>query len=721
MSISQAPVYVDTDFAWTMFHQDPSHTGSTQALAPSSSSPLWNVTTAGSVLSSPIVSRGVVYVGSSDTRLYAINESSGGVLWTWKTGGAVTASPAESNGVLYVASQDQVLYALTASSGLLRWSSAQIAPLVSSPTVVDGRLFIGTQYSASAGSARVLALNATSGAALWSYAWAASINSSPAVDQGRVFVGTSNGWVLALAEISGGLLWRYQAGTSQVSSPAVEGGTVYVSTSSNRILGLDSATGLLRWSQGFGGASNPTPSSPAVGGGRVFFGTGRSQIVALNSTTGSVLWTTVTGGAVSSSPALTQDTVLVGSNDGRLYAVSVSNGASRWTFATGGAVVSSPALSDGLAFVGSQDGRLYAIGPPPPVLQISVTASPLVIRPGLSTIVSITVSANSVPQSGVFLSFTSSLPSNTIGPIYQGSGVYVVSYTAPVVGSGTLVFFTVAGSKPGFVAGTGQGSVIVESLSYFTVYLSASSRTISPLGNATLMLQLLNSSLPVMGADISAQSTVGGEFSDVVDLGNGNYSVTFSPPARDFSEPTSVTVVLAASKPGFSPVLAGVQLVVFGLKGQPSGLPQFPMWPIVLVGAMVGVSAMGAYWFKGRDRPERVRPLERSLEFREALLRAVDTSFDMVGQNVCRAIMETVEYRYGVRREEIPEKLDLLHAGLVETLGTGASLVEGLVLKRLYMELDMEMPSTIEEDFITFVNNTYAAFLKPKKRKKNSF
>lgn len=721
MRISQAPVYVDTDFPWTMFHRDPSHTGSTQALGPSSGTLLWNVTTGGSVVSSPIVSQGIVYVGSSDTRLYAINESSGGVLWTWKTGAAVAASPAESNGVLYVASQDQVLYALTSSSGQLRWSSAQIAPLVSSPTVVDGRLFIGTQYRASAGVARVLGLNATSGATLWSYDWAASINSSPAVDQGRVLVGTSNGWVLALDENSGGLLWRYQAGTSQVSSPAVEGGTVYVTTSSNRILALDSATGLLRWSQGFGGASNPTPSSPAVGGGRVFFGTGRSQIVALNSTTGSVIWTVVTGGPVSSSPALTQDTVLVGSSDGRLHAISVSNGASKWRFTTGGAVVSSPALADGLAFVGSQDGRLYAIGPAPPVLRISVTASPLVIRIGLSTIVSITVSANSVSQSGVFLSFTPSLPSNVSGPLYQGSGLYVASYTAPVVGSGTLVVFAVAGSKPGFVSGTGQGSVIVEPPSFFTVYLTASSHTVSPLGNATLMLQLSNGSLPVVGATISAQSTVGGEFSSVVDLENGNYTVTFSPPARDFSQPTSVTLILAASKPGFSPVLAGVQLVVFGLKGQPSGLPQFPLWPIALVGAIVGVSAMGAYWFKGRERPEKVRPLERSLEFRGALLRAVDTSFDMVGQNVWRAIMETVEYRYGLRREEFPEKLDVLHAGLVETLGTGASLVEGLVLQRLYAELDMELPSTIEEDFVTFVNNTYAAFLRPKKRKKNSF
>lgn len=89
-----------------------------------------------------------------------------------------------------------------------------------------------------------------------------------------------------------------------------------------------------------------------------------------------------------------------------------------------------------------------------------------------------------------------------------------------------------------------------------------------------------------------------------------------------------------------------------------------------------------------------------------ALLRAVDSAFEMVGQNVWRVIMETLEFRYGVRREEFPEKLDLVHEGLVRALGTGASMLEMLILKRLYAELDMDMPSMIGQDFVASVNST---------------
>lgn len=718
LRVAQMPSYVETDFPWSMFHRDPSHSGFTQAVAPRSGSLLWNVTTGGAVSSSPIVVQGTVYVGSSDTRLYAVNESSGRVFWTWKTGAAVTASPAESNGVLYVASQDQVLYALSASSGLLRWSSAQIAPLLSSPTVADGMLFMGTQYSVPAGTAMVVALNATSGANVWSYNWPASVSSSPAVDQGRVYVGTSNGWVVTLNETSGGLLWTYQASTGQISSPAFAGGSVYIGTSSNRILALDGASGGLKWIQSFGGVANPAPSSPAVGVGRVFFGTGKGQLVALNATTGTVLWTVATGGAVSSSPAVTQDTVLVGSNDGKLYALNLSNGALRWTFTTGGPVVSSPSLADGLVFFGSQDGRAYALGPPPPVLRVSVGVSPLVVRAGLPATVSIIVTANSVAQSDVSLTFTPSLASNTTGPISQGAGLYTSNYTAPPVGSRTLVVFTAVGSKPGFVGGSGQGSVIVEPPSPLTVNLAASPLAISPGGNATLMLQLLNGSSPVVGATVSAQSPMGGQFSGVADLGNGNYTVRYSPPDRDFKEPTPFTVFVVATKPGFMTVSTAAQLLVYGLKGQPRELPQFPFWPVVAVGVLVGVSAFGGFWFKGRDRREKPRPLERSLEFREALLRAVDSAFELVGPNVWKAIMRTVEGSYGVRREEIPDKLEAFHTGLVETLGQGAPMAERLILKRLHAELGMEMVSNVAEDFVATVWDLQALILDPKKSKR---
>ena len=63
------------------------------------------------------MANGVVYIGSFDHNVYALNASTGALLWSYATGDVVTSSPAVANGVVYVGSQDNNLYALNASTG----------------------------------------------------------------------------------------------------------------------------------------------------------------------------------------------------------------------------------------------------------------------------------------------------------------------------------------------------------------------------------------------------------------------------------------------------------------------------------------------------------------------------------------------------------------------------------------------------------------------------
>ncbi len=60
----------------------------------------WGLTTGSVVLSSPAVSNGVVYVGSDDGNVYALNATTGMKVWNYTTGGEVYSSPAVSNGVV---------------------------------------------------------------------------------------------------------------------------------------------------------------------------------------------------------------------------------------------------------------------------------------------------------------------------------------------------------------------------------------------------------------------------------------------------------------------------------------------------------------------------------------------------------------------------------------------------------------------------------------------
>jgi hypothetical protein len=66
----------------------------------------------GQVFSSPAVANGVVYVGSDDSNVYALNATTGAKLWGFTTGYWVYSSPAVANGTVYVGSVDGNVYAI---------------------------------------------------------------------------------------------------------------------------------------------------------------------------------------------------------------------------------------------------------------------------------------------------------------------------------------------------------------------------------------------------------------------------------------------------------------------------------------------------------------------------------------------------------------------------------------------------------------------------------
>jgi outer membrane protein assembly factor BamB len=65
--------------------------------------------------SSPAVANGVVYIGSNNGYIYALNAASGIQLWNYSTSNPVWSSPAVVNGVVYIGSTDGNVYALRVS------------------------------------------------------------------------------------------------------------------------------------------------------------------------------------------------------------------------------------------------------------------------------------------------------------------------------------------------------------------------------------------------------------------------------------------------------------------------------------------------------------------------------------------------------------------------------------------------------------------------------
>ena len=266
---------------------------------------------------SPAVADGVVYIGSTDSNLYAFDAAgiSGCAgsprvctpLWTAPTGSFITSSAAVVDGTAYVQSQDGNLYAFDAAG-----------------------------VSGCAGVPKVCA-------PLWTASTGSVSSSSPTVANGVVYIGSSNGDLYAFdaAGASGcagtpkvcSPLWTAPAGGDLVSSPAVADGIVYIGSNEPGPGGTFTDGYLYAFdAAGASGCSGtpticlplwrahtgPTSSSPTVADGAVYIGSalGGSAnglgFAAFDAASGDVLWATSVAGSVNSSPAVADGVVYVG-------------------------------------------------------------------------------------------------------------------------------------------------------------------------------------------------------------------------------------------------------------------------------------------------------------------------------------------------------------------------------------------------------------------------
>ena len=205
---------------------------------------------AGVVESSPLLVDGVLYFGTFDDHLYALNARTGRVRWKFETGDDVKGGPVYGRGVVYFGSYDGKVYAVGARTGKLRWESE----------AQGGLRGAGNFYA------------------------------TPALAYGRVYIGNTDGKVYAFGARSGELLWSKSTGGYVYSSPAVANETVYVGSYDGHLYALDAATGDVRWSFD---AKGPISGAPTVMAGVVYFSrlAGRPKTFGLDARTGRRVWT----------------------------------------------------------------------------------------------------------------------------------------------------------------------------------------------------------------------------------------------------------------------------------------------------------------------------------------------------------------------------------------------------------------------------------------------
>jgi outer membrane protein assembly factor BamB len=360
--------------AWSQFRNGPAHTGfnaSERSLSPANVRRLraaWTFRTSERIWSSAAVVNGIVYIGSSDRRVYALRGSSGQQIWSAEVGGT-PAAPAVVGGVVYVFDDGATVTALRADSGRrLRATtvSGVEGGFPAAPTVSGGVVYVMVEG--------VTALDRRTGRILWHRAL--ECFGCPVTVAGpRAYIGASDvtrdppraARMYGLNAKTGTTEWSTSIAGHPVWTPAVSGNRVFLGSFTEvrgiktfRLEAFDIADGHRHWRVPIGQSRFFTFTAPAVAGARIVVPSPSGYLHALDVTTGKRLWRARLT-LSSSAPAIANGVVYVGSGDGNLYAFALKDGKQLWSAKVGDKeLTSSPTVVNGAVYVGSDDGDIVA-------------------------------------------------------------------------------------------------------------------------------------------------------------------------------------------------------------------------------------------------------------------------------------------------------------------------------------------------------------------------
>jgi len=357
----------------------------------------WTFQTKGAIWGTATILDGVIYFGSDDRNLYALEAQTGKLKWKFTTQGLVRSCPAIAGGSVYFTSDDGYLYAVDLQNGKQTWqvdignvysleerehlgnspSPLGYDYLQSSPTVVDGQVYAGSA------DGNVYALAADTGKINWTFKTGAKVRATPTVVNEVVYIGSWDKSVYALDASNGQLRWATLIGGQVQTTAFVTGDLVYTASRKASVVALNTDTGEIKWEFSYGN-NMWVESSPILVNGVIYIGSsGNKTLYGLDSLSGELVTAFFPEAFCWSKPAVVGETLYIGctnyhSAENGLFAIAITHSGTgnklrlseTWRLPIvetlepsddWSGVASSPVAQDGTIYFGGLDGKLYAV------------------------------------------------------------------------------------------------------------------------------------------------------------------------------------------------------------------------------------------------------------------------------------------------------------------------------------------------------------------------
>jgi outer membrane protein assembly factor BamB len=338
---------------WPVFRGTRDQAGVTASRVPDKLDVLWTVTTGDAFEGAVAVAGGVVYAGSMDENLYAIDLAGGKQKWKYK-GGPFKAPPAVRDGLVYAGDLDGLLHCVDAAKGTKKWSFEAGAE-------IGGANFYEHDVLFTSHDENLYCLD-QDGKQRWRFKTEGQIYGSVAVVAGKTFLVGCDSRMHVIDIAKGKEDRSVELGGQTAGTAAVRGDLLYIGTMKNEVLAIDWKKGAVVWTYKPGRGGQAFYASPAVNDKYVVIGSRDNKVHCIDRKTGNGVWTFPTGNKVDSSPVIAGSRVVVGSLDSNLYVLDLASGKQITKVTLDGPISAAPVVVSGKVIVGTQKGTLYCLG-----------------------------------------------------------------------------------------------------------------------------------------------------------------------------------------------------------------------------------------------------------------------------------------------------------------------------------------------------------------------
>ncbi|MHB8086574.1 MAG: outer membrane protein assembly factor BamB family protein, partial [Dehalococcoidia bacterium] len=231
------------------------------------------------------------------------------------TGLGIYDTPVSVNDLIYVGSYNGKIYAINAAKGAVRWvypreGTDSVGAIVGN-MITDGKsLYFGSSDS------KIYSLDAVTGDFNWDFQTSSKIWTGPAIDNGVVYAGNYGGDVYAISADTGKQIWTIKIPSAVSSSITVANDTLYFGTFDRYLYALDKTTGQEKWKAT---GDNWFWAQPLASGGKLYAACLDQKLYAFDPATGQPLWQFTADAPIVAPPVTSGNNLYTTSDKGTLY------------------------------------------------------------------------------------------------------------------------------------------------------------------------------------------------------------------------------------------------------------------------------------------------------------------------------------------------------------------------------------------------------------------